>query len=513
VQVPVKEGTSGKPVCQLLRGLCGLKHPGRIWNKAWDNFLVEKCHFTRSSEDHGVYYRSGPQHSPLWTLICVDDILWIGTAEVIKEAKRELGQQFPLKDHGAAHYFPGMRIIRKPHERKIILLQDQYIDTVLKRFGFENSYAVSTPMEPSSQLFIPITTKDRKTTHYTSVRYGAGRGRFSLARPRPYTGPGGYVSRNPRPAPVWGPPALIPCTGPRLLPPIFNRDPSGVWVGRGPERGQGQGMPKKTPRPRPFSGAVRGKGPGARVFRDPVRPVTNSTLYRSVLGSLMSLMLCTRPDLAYAVGALSKYSAKPTATHMKAVQRVLRYISKTCNYGLHFGPFNNEAQPIPRVFSDADWAGDRKTRRSTGAYACTLSDHKCNSPDTAITSSSKQQSTIALSSTEAEYMALTQACKQALWVKRFMREIADISGQAKITSPITIFAANQGSMALAKNPEFHSRTKHISIQQHFIREKVEQEEVQLEYLSTGDMLADVLTKALPREKVERFRNQMGVYAI
>jgi len=68
-------------------------------------------------------------------------------------------------------------------------------------------------------------------------------------------------------------------------------------------------------------------------------------------------------------------------------------------------------------------------------------------------------------------MALTQACKEALWVKRFVREIADISGQAKITSPITIFADNQGSMALAKNPEFHSRTKHISIQQHFIREK------------------------------------------
>jgi len=90
---------------------------------------------------------------------------------------------------------------------------------------------------------------------------------------------GGYVSGNHRPAPVRGPPALIPWTGPRLLPPIFNGDPSGVWVGRGPERGQGQGMPKKTPRPRPLSGAGRGKGPGAHVFRGPVRPVTNSILY------------------------------------------------------------------------------------------------------------------------------------------------------------------------------------------------------------------------------------------
>ena len=102
---------------------------------------------------------------------------------------------------------------------------------------------------------------------------GAG---FHSPDPALTWGRGGYVSGNRRPAPVRGPPALIPWTGPRLLPPIFNGGPSGVWVGRGPERGQGQGMPKKTPRPRPFSGAVRGKGPGARVFQGLVRPVTNS---------------------------------------------------------------------------------------------------------------------------------------------------------------------------------------------------------------------------------------------
>ena len=105
-------------------------------------------------------------------------------------------------------------------------------------------------------------------------RGGAG---FHSPDPALTRGRGGYVSGNPRPATVRGPPALIPWTGPRLLAPIFNGDPSGVWVGRGPERAQGQGMPKKTPRPRPLSGAGRGKGPGARVFRGPVRPVTNST--------------------------------------------------------------------------------------------------------------------------------------------------------------------------------------------------------------------------------------------
>jgi len=111
---------------------------------------------------------------------------------------------------------------------------------------------------------------------FVTGRGGAG---FHSPDPALTRGRGGYVSGNPRPAPVRGPPALIPWTGPRLLPPIFNGDPSGVWVGRGPERGQGQGMPKKTPRPRPLSGAGRGKGPGARVFRGPVRPVTNSSPY------------------------------------------------------------------------------------------------------------------------------------------------------------------------------------------------------------------------------------------
>jgi len=111
------------------------------------------------------------------------------------------------------------------------------------------------------------------TVVFVTGRGGAG---FHSQGPALTRGRGGYFSGNPRPAPARGPPALIPWTGPHLLPPIFNGDPSGVWVGRGPERGQGQGMPKKTPRPRPLSGAGRGKGPGARVFRDPVRPVTNS---------------------------------------------------------------------------------------------------------------------------------------------------------------------------------------------------------------------------------------------
>jgi len=108
------------------------------------------------------------------------------------------------------------------------------------------------------------------------VRYWVGRSRFSLARTCPYKGPGGHFLGNPHPAPVRGPPVLISRTGPHLLPPICNWDLSGVWVGWGPEPGQGQGMPKVTPHPWPLSQAGSGKGPQAHVLRHPLLPVTNS---------------------------------------------------------------------------------------------------------------------------------------------------------------------------------------------------------------------------------------------
>lgn len=127
----------------------------------------------------------------------------------------------------------------------------------------------------------------------------------------------------------------------------------------------------------------------------------------------MYLMLCTRTDLAFAIRKLSKYSANPTTEHLKAAKRLLRYTSKTRNVGLHFGPFSPAGLPTACVFSDADWAGDIENRPSTGAYICTISDGTPNSPHPAISWSSKQQPTIALSSTEAEYMAMTQACKEA----------------------------------------------------------------------------------------------------
>jgi len=125
VSLPTRKQKIEKPVCRLGRGLYRLKQSGRIWNKAWDDFLIGKCHFKRAVEDYAVYYRIGRGNSRLWILIWVDDMLWIGKPYDINEAKRELARRFPRKDLGRSHLFLGMKIIRKAQERKITRSQDQ----------------------------------------------------------------------------------------------------------------------------------------------------------------------------------------------------------------------------------------------------------------------------------------------------------------------------------------------------------------------------------------------------
>jgi len=243
----------------------------------------------------------------------------------------------------------------------------------------------------------------------------------------------------------------------------------------------------------------------------------DETVYRSMIGSLMYLMLCTRPDITFVVGALSRYSSLPRTSHMNAAKHLLRYVKKTAHIGLRLGPFATK-DLCPILYSDADWAGDLDTRKSTGGYVCVLTEGDTQGEPilSAVSWSSKRQQTIALSTTEAEYMALTQAAKEAIWVSRFLAELQGIPVNTESTleplgSKTRIYVDNQDSIAVARNPEFHARTKHIAIQEHYVREKVTTGEIELEYLHTSDMIADCLTKNLSREKVERFQAEMGLH--
>ena len=218
--------------------------------------------------------------------------------------------------------------------------------------------------------------------------------------------------------------------------------------------------------------------------------------FQSAVGSLMYLMVATRPDLAYAVGAVSQFMASPDDEHLAAVKRVLRYVRGTMDYKLVLGAGKQGTHLIG--YSDADWAANDINRRSISGYCFMLGAG-------AVSWKSKKQTSVALSSTEAEYMALTQATKEAIWTKQFLTELGLFSNK-----PIVIRADNQSCISLARNPEFHTRTKHIDIQYHFIREKVENETIHLEYCSTKQMVADVLTKAVPHEKHIWCTEAMGV---
>lgn len=217
--------------------------------------------------------------------------------------------------------------------------------------------------------------------------------------------------------------------------------------------------------------------------------------YREAVGSLMYLSVGTRPDITFAVGNVSRYLEKPSAAHVNAVRRILKYIKGTSDMGIRFkGDDDLEFSG----YSDADYAGDVETRRSTSGYVFMLGNG-------VISWGSERQKSVALSTTESEYMAASHAIKELIWLKRLLAELSPI----EMTPPI-FFMDNQSAIRLVKNPEFHKRTKHIDVRYHFIREKFEDGVFDLKYIETNKQLADVMTKALPRIKHQYFCGSLGV---
>lgn len=189
--------------------------------------------------------------------------------------------------------------------------------------------------------------------------------------------------------------------------------------------------------------------------------------YRSAVGAVLYFIIGTRPDLAVAVGTLSQFAADPCSTRWQALKRMLRYLQAIPAHGIRFSGFNN-GEMIG--YSDADWAGDIETRRSTSGYVFVYN-KGC------ISWRSKKQRTVALPSTEAEYMTLSEAIKEAVTVKAFMRERDEEASD----NAITVFKDNQGAIALINYRKFHKRTKRIDVCYHFVHEKVEDGQVVLQY--------------------------------
>lgn len=204
--------------------------------------------------------------------------------------------------------------------------------------------------------------------------------------------------------------------------------------------------------------------------------------YQSLIGALMYLAVSTRPDIAYTISVLSQYNVNPGKMHWAAGKRVLRYLRNTTNHGLIF----RKTQEKLIGFVDADWAGDVDTRVSHTGYVFKLA-------DAAVTWEARKQKTIALSSTEAEYMALTEAAKETVYLRNLLKEIGFLEKDAE---PTIVYCDNQGAQKLMRNPIYHSRSKHIDIKHHYVREIYQRGEIDVKYLATSNMIADVLTKGL-----------------
>jgi hypothetical protein len=221
-------------------------------------------------------------------------------------------------------------------------------------------------------------------------------------------------------------------------------------------------------------------------------------VYQSAIGSLLYLSVATRPDITFAVSNMARFSSKPTTQHRTGVKRIMRYLQGTINHGILYTKLGSR-ECIG--FSDADWAGDLDNRRSTSGYLFQIS----GGP---VSWRSKKQSSVALSTAEAEYVALASSAQEAIWMRQLTTEL----GSAP-TDATTIFEDNQSAISMASNPQFHGRAKHISIKYHFIRESVSDGMVKLRYCPTNEMIADMLTKGLSKEQFEKLRNMAGIIAM
>ncbi|KAL0312604.1 UNVERIFIED_CONTAM: Retrovirus-related Pol polyprotein from transposon RE1 [Sesamum radiatum] len=193
----------------------------------------------------------------------------------------------------------------------------------------------------------------------------------------------------------------------------------------------------------------------------------DGSIYRSLIGSLLYLT-ATRPDIMFATSLLSRFMQSPSQVHYGAAKRILRYLQGTKDFGIWYKSTN-----------------DAKLGYSHGLL--------------------RKQATVAQSSAEAEYIAAAAASNQATWLRRILEDMGE-----KQEEPTTIYCDNKSAIAITKNPVQHNRTKHIDIKYHALREATTRGEIELKYCSTEEQLADMFTKALPRDKFEELRMKIGV---
>ncbi|KAI0511939.1 hypothetical protein KFK09_012573 [Dendrobium nobile] len=213
---------------------------------------------------------------------------------------------------------------------------------------------------------------------------------------------------------------------------------------------------------------------------------TNPQLYRHLIGSLQYLTL-TRPDIQFSVHSLSQHMQQPLNLHFDGLKRLLRYIHGTTDVGI---PLHTDQLTL-QGYPDADWASNTNDCRSISGY--------CNFLGKSLISwQVKKQTTVARSSTEAEYRSLATEAAEVIWLRRLLEDF-----HIPQTAPTIIYCDNTSAITLANNPVYHARTKHIDVDCHFIRSSIQDKHLSVHHICTNDQIADIFTKALP---IHRFKS-------
>src|SRR6202522_727053 len=372
-------------VCRLLKLLYGLKQAGRCWYQKLV-VIIEKLGFNRCDVDQAVFYhRKGS--TLIIVLVHVDNCtIARSSISLILRFKIEISKFISITNLDELHWILGIEVKCVREHYTIHLSQRSYINSILRRYGFEDLKPVSLPMKTSIRLTSaqsPTTTQE--ITHMQNIPY------------------------------------------------------------------------------------------------------------QEAVGLLMYVSLGTQPDITYAVQSVSRFSKNPGQAHWEAVKRIFSYLKGTKEFWLTYGGPQKEL----KGYADAD-GSMAEDRHAISGYAFLF--HRG-----AVSWAAKRQEIVSLSTTESEYVAITHASKEALWLRSLISQFFDIT-----LEPTTLFSDNQSAIALTKDHQYHPRTKHIDIQFHFIRWIIENGSLRLIYCPTEDMLADTLTKALPSPKVKHFAVELGL---
>ena len=222
--------------------------------------------------------------------------------------------------------------------------------------------------------------------------------------------------------------------------------------------------------------------------------LANKGQYQRMVGKLIYLSH-TRPDIAYAVGVVSRFMHQPQIQHMAAIMRILRYLKGTSSRGILFR--NNDHLDL-LAYTGADWPGDRDDRRFTFGYFTLVGGNL-------VTWKIKKQKVIALSSAEAEFRGIAKGVTEVIWLKKLLSELGFPQKKA-----CKLFCDNKAAISISENPVQHDRTKHVEIDRLFIKKKLEKKIISISFVRSKDQLADILTKAVTSEAFEQTLCKLGI---